>query len=220
MRSPEVCACITSSTDLDAALAARDLVSLYEVRMDLIGTDWPRVASALPHPWIACNRLASQGGACYSRESERIDSLKQAIGLGAGLVDVEMTAPDVGAFVRSINGSVRVLVSHHDFERTVSEDSLVEIVNRQRELGADICKVVSTARSAQDGVTMVRLVRRFCGAPIVAFAMGPLGMASRVLAPLAGAMFTYASLSIGREAAPGQLTVGDLRSMYDAIEAT
>ena len=220
MPSPEICACITSLDDLDAALAARDLVSLYEVRMDLVGSDWPRVAAALALPWIACNRLASQGGGCHSEEPERLDSLKRAIDLGAAFVDIEMTAPDVRAFVSSVKGSVRVLVSHHDFELTETEDSLVNIVERERALGADVCKVVTTARSTEDCVTMVRLVRRLQAEPIVAFAMGHLGMASRVLSPLAGAMFTYASLSVGREAAPGQLTVGALRALYDAIGAT
>ena len=220
MRSPDICACITTIDDLDAALAVRDLVALYEVRMDLIGADWPQVAAVLRRPWIACNRLASQGGACHSGESERLDSLKRAIELGAAIVDIEMTAPDVAAFVRDVKGEARALVSHHDFEGTVSEDSLIAIADRQRALGADICKVASTAQTAQDGVTMIRLVRRLCGTPIVAFAMGPLGMASRVLAPLAGAAFTYASLVVGREAAPGQLTVDGLHTIYEAIGAT
>jgi 3-dehydroquinate dehydratase len=49
---------------------------------------------------------------------------------------------------------------------------------------------------------------------MVSFAMGPLGLASRVLCPLIGGYFTYASLGEGKESAPGQLTVDQLKGIY------
>ncbi len=217
MPSPDICACVTSADDLDMAHAVRDHVALYEVRMDLIGEDWVRVVGELPLPWIACNRIASEGGRCRVTEVERLDSLMRAIELGAAFVDIEMASPNVQSFVNTVKDKTRVVVSHHDFEQTESDDRLIGIVERERALGADVCKLVTTARTVQDSVRMVQLARRFRSEHIVAFAMGPLGMVSRVLAPLAGAMFTYASLSSGREAAPGQLTVGTLRALYHSI---
>jgi 3-dehydroquinate dehydratase I len=217
MPSPEICACITSLDDLGAALAVRESVSLYEVRIDLIGPDWTQVAEALTLPWIACNRLASQGGRWSAGESERLATLTRAVELGAGMVDIEVTAPTARAFVSGVKGSARVIVSHHDFERTASGDALERVVELERAVGADICKVVSTARSVDDCLTVIALVRRLKAEPILAFAMGPLGIASRVLSPLAGAQFAYASLRAGRESAPGQLDVRTLRGLYDAI---
>jgi 3-dehydroquinate dehydratase-1 len=217
MPSPDICACITSLDDLNAALDVRELVSLYEVRIDLVGPDWPCVARALTLPWIACNRLASQGGRWHAGESERLGTLNRAIELGAEMVDIEVTAPGARDFVGSVKDKVRVIVSHHDFERTASEESLARVVELERAIGADICKVVSTASSIEDCVTVMRLVRRFKAEPVVAFAMGPLGIATRILCPLAGARFTYASLKTGRESAPGQLDVRALRALYAAI---
>jgi len=214
---PDVCACITSSEDVGLAMSIRDLVSLYEVRIDLIGHDWPRVVAGLPRPWIACNRAASQGGSCDCDEDVRIAELHRAVALGASIVDIEMTASGALPFISTVKDRVRVLVSHHDFERTEEEETLADLVRRQRNMGADICKVVTTARCTEDAVTMLRLTRRFRSVGIVAFAMGPLGTASRVLAPLAGAPFTYASLTHAHEAAPGQLTVVALKAMYDAM---
>ena len=49
---------------------------------------------------------------------------------------------------------------------------------------------------------------------IVAFAMGPLGLASRILCPLAGGEFTYAAIEKGAESAPGQITVTELQKIY------
>ncbi len=217
MSSPDICACITTAADIDAAVAVKDLVSLYEVRIDLIGDGWTEVARALPRPWIACNRLSSQGGGYCGTETERVDALQQAVEDGAAIVDVEMQAPDACSFIRGIKGRAAVLVSHHDFEKTDEWPALTEVVERQKDLGADICKVVTTARNVEDTVTVLRLARHYSAHRIVTFAMGIPGTTSRILAPLVGAEFTYASLAAGHEAAPGQLTVAQLRAVYDAM---
>lgn len=219
MRSPDICGCVVSVDDLDLALEVREQVALYEVRIDLIGPEWPHVAAALSRPWIACNRTSSQGGRYDGCEGERLDVLRHAVALGAAMVDIELNAPDAEPFVREMRGRARMLVSHHDFEGTAEEEELLETVRREQELGADICKVVTTARRAEDMATVLRLAARCRPAQVVAFAMGPAGMASRVLAPLAGSPFTYASLARGSESAPGQLTVQCLRAIYDAIGA-
>ncbi len=217
MSSPDICACITTAADIDAAVAVKDLVALYEVRIDLIGEQWLEVARALPGPWIACNRLSTQGGGYCGTEIERVDVLQHAIEVGASIVDIEMEARDARSFIRGIKGRATVLVSHHDFEKTDEGSALTEVVERQKDLGADICKIVTTARSVEDTVTVLRLARRYSAHRIVTFAMGISGMTSRILAPLVGAQFTYASLAAGREAAPGQLTVAQLRAVYDAM---
>jgi 3-dehydroquinate dehydratase len=48
--------------------------------------------------------------------------------------------------------------------------------------------------------------------------MGPLGFASRILCPLFGGDFTYASIEAGKESASGQITAGDLRKIYGMVE--
>ena len=186
MPSPDICACIVSPEDLSAAIDAREMVSLYEVRIDLIGAEWPRVAAGLPLPWIACNRLASQGGVCDADERTRLDTLRHAMELGAAIVDIEMVAPGAPELIRDVKGRSRVLVSHHDFERTDEEEALAEVVARERQLGADICKVVTTARSADDTVTVLRLARRFQNEGIVAFAMGATGHGQPCVGPVRG----------------------------------
>ena len=217
MLLPEICACITSADDLEAALAVRDQVSLYEVRIDLIGDDWRSIVASLPRPWIACNRVVREGGAAVSSEDDRVASLRQALEARAHMVDIELSTEDAGALIAELKGRAQIIVSYHDIHGAGSEDELADIVTRERRLGADICKVVTTARTAGDNLTVLRLARRFSNEGIVALAMGPLGMASRVLAPLAGARFTYASLASGHESAPGQLTVGQLRAIYETL---
>ncbi len=217
MLLPEICACITSADDLEAALAVRDEVALYEVRIDLIGDDWRDIVGSLPRPWIACNRVASEGGAATCPDDDRLASLRQAVDAGARMVDIELSADGAGVLVADLKGRAQTIVSYHDIHGAGSEVELADIVARERLLGADICKVATTARMAGDNLTVLRLARRFSREGIVALAMGPLGIPSRVLAPLAGARFTYASLASGHESAPGQVTVGDLRAIYETL---
>jgi 3-dehydroquinate dehydratase len=43
------------------------------------------------------------------------------------------------------------------------------------------------------------------------------GQISRVLCPLAGGYFTYASVAAGKESAEGQITAGELRKIYGML---
>jgi 3-dehydroquinate dehydratase len=47
--------------------------------------------------------------------------------------------------------------------------------------------------------------------------MGRLGIPSRVLSPIFGAYFTFASSSSGRETAAGQIPIDNLRALYKEL---
>lgn len=210
MERPKLCASLVSD-DLAAAKAVEALVDLYEVRIDKIGSGWRALAKGLSHPWIACNRA---GGS----EKERIKELLSAIDLGAAIVDIELDTPGLVEVLNSIGKRARRLVSHHDFSSTPSLDELRTIVNRQLDAGADICKVVTTATRLDDNLAVLQLIGEFRKAGIVSFCMGPLGTVSRVLCPMVGGHFTYAAVAGGKESAPGQLTVAQLRTIYGLME--
>jgi len=109
-------------------------------------------------------------------------------------------------------------VSSHQLTGTPPLDSLKGIVERQLAAGADICKVITTATSFDDNLRVLQLITAFPNEEIVSFAMGPLGSVSRVLCPLVGGYFTYASIEEGRESASGQVTVRDLGKLYGMVE--
>jgi hypothetical protein len=68
----------------------------------------------------------------------------------------------------------------------------------------------------EDNLAALEMCRSLSGHRRVVFCHGNMGRVSRVLAPLFGSEWTYASLKRGREAAPGQI---DLQSMRQAQEA-
>jgi len=216
MKKSRICAVVTSS-DIRILKEVEPLVDLFEVRIDLIGDGWVEVVRSIKKHWIACNRMADEGGRWAGSEARRIEQLLRAIELGASIVDIELKAKNLENIVQVIKKRAQCLISSHDLEKTLSLDEMKEVVRQQLKAGADIGKVVTTARSLEDNLTVLRLISEFSGVRLVAFAMGPLGVVSRVLCPLVGGDFTYAAIEMGRESAQGQLTVKDLSQIYEMM---
>jgi 3-dehydroquinate dehydratase I len=216
MRHPKICVAIVDA-NISAMKDVEPLADLFELRIDLIGDGWPDMARAVTRPWIACNRLAGDGGQWRDSEARRIERLLQAVELGASIVDIELRTKNLENIVPLIKKRAGCLISSHDFEGTPQLDDLKAIIGREQRAGADICKVVTTARDVNDNVRILQMVADLQATQIVSFAMGAPGILSRVLSPLAGAYFTYASIDTGKESAPGQVAVRDLVKIYQSM---
>jgi len=216
MKRPRICAVIVSN-DLEAVKGVEPLVELFEVRIDLIGDSWQELAKQLRKPWIACNRSADEGGSWRESESKRREELLKAIELGAEIIDIELGTGNLEEVVPLIKKRAKCLLSFHDLKETPPLDRMREIVQRELETGADICKIVTTAQRFEDNLAVLQLISDFPKTRVVSFAMGPLGFASRILCPLVGGDFIYASIEAGKESASGQITVGDLRKIYGMV---
>lgn len=217
MKKPSICASIINK-DLEAIKEIEPLVELFEVRIDLIGDGWQDIAGQLEKPWLACNRIKAEGGGWQDSEARRKEELLKATQLGADMVDIELATPNLDRVVPLVKKQSKCLLSFHDIKETPPLDSLKKIVKRQLAAGADICKVVTFAHNAEDNLTILRLIPEFPEARIVAFAMGPLGLPSRILSPLVGGDFTIAAVEKGAESAPGQITVTELYNLYRLVK--
>lgn len=216
MKKPRICAVIVDK-NLKALGEVEPLIDLLEVRIDLIGNGWQQLVKQLKKPWIACNRSASEGGSWKRSEVERIEELINASELGADIIDIELATTNLGETVKLIKKRAKCLLSFHELEMTPLLESLKEIVQKQLEAGADICKVVTTAQRLEDNLTVLQLISEFPEIRVVSFAMGPLGFMSRVLCPLVGGDFVYASIEKGKESASGQITARELRKLYRMV---
>lgn len=212
----KICASVVNS-DLEAIKKAEPIVDLFEVRIDLIGSGWREVAGHLGKPWLACNRRAEEGGKWRGSESERMKELLNAVELGARIIDIELSTPGVEKIVGKIKGKAECLISYHNLKETPPLTKMREIIKKQLTVGADICKVVTTARTFADNIAALQLIRDFPEIKVVSFTMGDLGQISRILCPMVGGYFTYASIEEGKESVEGQVTVRDLREIYKLI---
>ncbi len=217
MKRPRICAVIVSDNP-EAVKEVTPFVDLFEARIDLIGDRWQELVKHLEKPWIACNRSAEEGGSWQGNELKRREELLSAIELGAGIIDIELVTGNLKEIIQTVKKRTKCLLSFHDFKGTPPLDRIREIVQRQLEAGADICKVVTTAQKFEDNLTVLQIISDFPKTRVVSFAMGPLGSASRILCPLVGGDFIYASIEEGKESASGQITVKDLRKIYGMLK--
>lgn len=215
--SPRICAAIVND-DLEAVKGVEPQVDLFEVRIDLIGSSWQELVRHLERPWIACNRSAREGGSWKGSEAKRIKELLRAIELGADKIDIELETENLKEAVKLIKPRADCILSYHNLKETPSLNKLRDIVQRQLTAGADICKLVTTARSFEDNIATLQIISDFPETRVVSFAMGDWGLTSRILCPLVGGDFIYASIEEGRESAPGQITIRDLRNIYGMLK--
>jgi len=133
------------------------------------------------------------------------------------MVDVEFKTKNLENIVPLVKKRVKCILSYHNLEKTPPLDEMKRIVQRQLKAGADICKLVTTAQEFEDNLAVLQLISEFPENKMIAFAMGQVGQISRILGPLVGGDFTYASIEKGKESAPGQIAVRDLIKTYELI---
>jgi 3-dehydroquinate dehydratase/shikimate dehydrogenase len=214
----KVCVALAEATT--AAVAARmaelaPWADLFEVRADHVrDLDLGALLAARTRPILFTCRSDAEGGHFPDRDAgARRTLLREAVERGFDLVDVEARAgfDDVVA-AKAGRGLV---LSWHDTEGT--PDDLDAVYERMAGAGPDVVKIAVTARSVRDLGRLLALAARHAAdaAPrLVAIAMGPLGVASRILGGRYNAPFGFASAASGRGTAPGQLTAPVLVDSY------
>ncbi len=216
MQKPRICATIIDS-NIELIKENEHDVDLFEVRIDLIGSGWIDLVKYLNKPWIACNRCIEEGGQGDTDQVKRIEELLWAAEAGACIVDLEVRTKNLADVVPLVKAKTQLLLSFHDLVGTPSYDTLVGIVQDQIHAGADFCKVVTTAQTFEDNLTILKLLDKFPEIKLVALAMGEEGRISRLLSPLCGGYLTYASLEPGKESASGQLSVKEMNTIYQSM---
>lgn len=150
--------------------------------------------------------------------SARKERLLTAIGAGAAYVDVELDAEDPyrkEIIAKAKEHGCRVIISFHDSEKTPDRQTLSAIVSACFRKGADIAKIACTIRSARDSARLFGLLDD--ARKIVVIGMGEKGRITRIVAPILGSPFTFASLSEGRETAEGQFDWERLEDLMESL---
>ncbi len=219
-----ICIPIAETTMKDAIKAIKEanrFADLIELRMDYLRK--PGLAILLQDrqkPFIVTNRRKEEGGQYWVNERRRVRILEEAIDLGAEFVDVEFEAK--GSWLRDFIANkkgTRIILSSHNFQETPSLKELRRICDRMTRWRANIVKIVTFARGWEDNLLILSLIpyARKRGQEIVALCMGEKGKMSRVFAPLLGAAWTYAPLKKERASAPGQLTLQELKKIWEKL---
>jgi 3-dehydroquinate dehydratase type I len=184
----------------------------------------PRLLHGRRKPFIVTNRRREEGGQFQGDEEARVRILEEAVRLGVDYVDIEMSSER--SFIQNLmiqkkarRRKTKVILSFHDFRRTPSRGDLQKLYDRMARWGADVVKIATFAQSWEDNLNVLGLIpyARERGQKITAFCMGEEGRMSRVMAPLLGATWTYASLSADRVSAPGQISAREMRRTWEGL---
>lgn len=215
--------------------AAAPLADFLELRLDLmVRADLRELVREIrrnpfPVKIVATHRKREESGRVpvsgeEGSEEARIASLTEAVLLGVDYVDVELSTPIdlrnlLKKCIKEHLDRTQLIVSCHDFRETPSDAALEDLWRACREAGAGIVKIVTMACTMADNLRILRLIPWSLGKgqEIVAFSMGERGKISRVMAPLLGAHFTFASLGQDSATAPGQLTAAELFRIFEIL---
>lgn len=211
-----ICIPVAEKTSTDAIRASKDYqrmgADLLEFRIDFL--DEPdvdmvkEVLEDIELPVIATNRVSSEGGYFKGSEEERINLLLAAASQ-ADYVDVELNTSN-HLRDKVIQASPQTIISYHNFHKTPSLLTLRKIIEKEKKLG-DLAKFAVTPLNWEDSLKVLNLTLEYEGT--LGLAMGEYGKYTRVLAPLFGAPFTYASGD--RVTAPGQMDLKTTRFILD-----
>lgn len=192
-----------------------------EIRFDFVNPDLLpealQAARRVKDRSVFTLRTKTQGGMFARSERDRLQWLHRLAEEEPMLLDIELDTlqknDDFADFLEDKRNPL--LVSWHDFERTPPIDTISDRLSEMRTYSNHV-KIVTTARSIDDSLRLLELYDSAIGLYPIFFAMGEAGVLSRILCTLIGnAPFTYASLD--KALAPGQLTVQQMKKLYDKI---
>lgn len=209
---------IAEDFDVLATRALRQavLADLVELRLDRIGHPGQdalrRFVKECDKPVIVTIHGGEAFGTYAGSVDERCQILVDAARAGARFVDVDWT---LSLELGEVEPPCHRIVSRHELEGTPEDLAAFDEDVRAVLYEGDAVKLVTHARCTEDGLRVLRHLRKARGG-LISFCSGRAGSFTRVLAPIFGSPFTYAAPAdlpgmVGLEpTAPGQLRINDL----------
>jgi 3-dehydroquinate dehydratase type I len=202
--------------------AEKAQADLIEVRLDFLeaSRNLSDLVKSTKIPLIATNKLLSENGNFAGTETERQQTLFNAAKNDFEYVDVDLSSPKHKETIDKLKLlGAKPIVSYHKFDGALSISEMEKVLEQEIASGASVCKIITTAKQIEDNLTALNFVSTMSSkTKLVCFCMGELGKVSRLLSPMFGAFFTFASLQQGNETAVGQMTIQEMKAAYDLLE--
>jgi 3-dehydroquinate dehydratase I len=226
-----ICVTITEANVEDALESMKRAkeggADLVELRLDYIGElDDAKIGDlvdGIEIPKIVTIRPEGQGGYWKGEEKDRINHLMTCLSFGAQYVDVE-DSMDIGWRYEMgkacKNSGAAMIISHHDFKKTPSKQEMIDICKNEFAAGASIAKIAVTPNSIEEVSNVLGVMETFKvqGKKVIGISMGKLGVITRIAGPQVGAYLTYVCLEKGKESAEGQLTLEQMKGIFDILK--
>ncbi len=175
-------------------------------------------------PLLFTYRTKAEGGAAKAEIAAEEYAAINLHAVGTGLIDlVDMEirfGKQLAERLQRVAGETgcKILMSSHDFAETPSSEEMKRRYETMEAWGADVLKLAVMPHTIEDVLsllTMCKDVSRAATHPVVAIAMGSLGLESRICGEAFGSAMTFGCL--GKSSAPGQMEVEALAQVLRAI---
>jgi len=232
---PKICVPIVAGTKKEILADARDLVGsradIVEWRADWFESvmDIEKVKDVLEQlssvlngmPLLFTLRTAREGGEINLSPEAYLEINQSVVTTGrVDLIDVEVLAEETIA-EKMIEGAhtagVKVVGSNHQFDRTPSQEEMVDRLRRIQDLGADICKIAVMPQKETDVIRLLEATaimrQKYAEKPIVTMSMAKLGVVSRITCEIFGSALTFGTVK--KASAPGQI---ESETLYQLLQ--
>lgn len=134
-------------------------------------------------------------------------------------LEVEHSGDIINLLKESKNAYAKLILSHHDFEKTPSEEEMLQKMLQAEKLGADIVKIAVMTNNYEDVLRVLGTslkAKQVLEIPTIIISMGKYGFASRIAGGYFGSDIIFASGSTS--SAPGQLEISELQEIIRIID--
>ncbi|MGM0122817.1 3-dehydroquinate dehydratase, type I [Enterococcus sp. AZ194] len=183
-----------------------------------------KLSACLNKPLLITFRTKKEGGELELPDAQYFAIYEEVVASGkADLIDVELFMPaeeSAQLMKKAQNKGVKIVMCNHDFHATPEQTEIVSRLRMMQEKGADICKIAVMPQTPADVLTLLaateEMKRDYADRPLITMSMGALGMVSRVSGETFGSAATFGAA--GQASAPGQVPVGELRTILDVLK--
>jgi len=183
-------------------------------------------------PLIFTIRRKQEGGQYDLSINERLEVLRHLIEAKPDYLDIEINSESEvlkNIIDLAYDYKVKLIFSYHDFEKSITYEETTEILNKfnkklSHQLSNDLSKIngcifklIFTAQVFDDNVQVLNICKKFSQQELkfICFAMGEVGILSRILCVKFGSMWTYGSLE--DKTAPGQIKIEKIREIHQLL---
>ena len=183
-------------------------------------------------PKIFTFRRNQEGGQYNLSKHERLEVLKHLIEAKPEYLDIEINS-ELNCLKNLIElayiNKVKLVFSCHNFEKSITYDETTKLLTNfnnklknildldSDKISGSIFKIILTAQVFDDNITVLNICKKLSlqDKEFVCFAMGEMGVLSRILCVKFGSSWTYGSLE--ERTAPGQIKIEKIREIHQML---
>ncbi|GCF93682.1 3-dehydroquinate dehydratase [Enterococcus florum] len=216
----------------EAEIAVSSNCDIIEWRIDHFEevTDFAKAAEftkevkeAVKMPLLVTFRTAKEGGVCPMDDAQYFEMYHAFLEQGSfDLLDVELFMPEteVDELVKAAHDKgVKIVMCNHDFDKTPPKEEIITRLRAMQDKGADICKIAVMPQTTHDVIVLLdatqEMYNNYAKQPLITMSMGKLGVVSRVSGATFGSAATFGAAK--KASAPGQVSVGELRTILETL---